>query len=78
VLQFAGTAALWFGCLGMGIVVAGLHLLAAPSRQRRVAQLRAATDPAPVAAATPDVTPGVDHEVNVMIDGSASRFECNG
>jgi MFS family permease len=39
VLQYAGPATLWLGCLGVAAVVAVLHLLAAPSRQRRVQQL---------------------------------------
>ena len=59
VLQFAGSAALWFGCLGLAGVVAVCHLVAAPSRERRVAQLRAAAAPAvpAVASASEDAAP---------------------
>jgi MFS family permease len=39
VLQYAGSAVLWLGCLGLGIVVAGLHRLATPSRERRIQAL---------------------------------------
>ena len=40
VLQYAGAAALWLGCFGLAtVVVAGIHLLAGPARERRAAQL---------------------------------------
>jgi MFS family permease len=59
VLQYAGSAALWLGCLGLAGVVAVFHLVAAPSRDRRVAQLRvdAAPAPAPTAPAPASATP---------------------
>lgn len=41
VLQYAGTSALWLGCLALGVVIAGIHVLAGPSRERRAAELRA-------------------------------------
>ncbi len=52
VLQYAGDAALWLSCMGIGVIVAVLHILAGPSRQRRTAELREQT-----AAAVPVVTP---------------------
>ena len=42
VLQYAGSTVLWLGCFVVGLVVAGLHLLAAPARERRAAEIRAA------------------------------------
>jgi hypothetical protein len=40
VLQYAGDAALWFGCFGLGLLCAALHLRAGPARERRAAELR--------------------------------------
>jgi MFS family permease len=45
VQQHLGRLALWLGCAGIGAVVAVGHLVAGPSRQRRVAELRAAEGP---------------------------------
>ena len=42
VLQYAGSTVLWLGCFVVGLVVAGLHLLAGPARQRRADELRKA------------------------------------
>jgi len=42
ILQYAGEAALWFGCAGLGLFVAALHLRAGPARERRAAYLREA------------------------------------
>ncbi|GII21354.1 MFS transporter [Planosporangium mesophilum] len=56
VQQVAGGAALWLGCLGLGLVAGAWNLAAAPARQRRADALRASPVPAapePVAAPTP-------------------------
>jgi MFS family permease len=37
VLQRFGGVTLWLGCLAVGVVAAGLHLLAGPARRRRLA-----------------------------------------
>jgi MFS family permease len=47
VLQYAGDTTLWLGCLAIGCLVAVIHVLAGPSRERRAAQLR---EPTPTAA----------------------------
>jgi hypothetical protein len=39
-----GSRALWGGCAAAGILAAGLHLLIAPSRRRRLMALRTAED----------------------------------
>lgn len=54
VLQYGGKVVLWLGCLGLSLIAAAIHLLARPSRDRRAAQLAAATESTPplVAAAT--------------------------
>ena len=38
VLQRFGGVTLWVGCLAVGVVAAGLHLLAGPARRRRLAR----------------------------------------
>jgi len=48
VLQYAGAATLWLGCLGLALVVAVIHVLAGPARDRRAAALAAEARPAPV------------------------------
>jgi len=57
VLQYAGAATLWLGCFGLALVVAVIHLLAGPARERRAAELTATATsvdaPAPVPAASP-------------------------
>jgi MFS family permease len=55
VLQYAGAATLWLGCFGLALVVAVIHLLAGPARERRAAELTATATsgearPAPVTA----------------------------
>jgi MFS family permease len=40
VLQYAGDTALWLGCLALGCLVAVIHVLAGPARERRAVQLR--------------------------------------
>jgi MFS family permease len=50
VLQYAGDATLWLGCFVLALIVAVIHVLAGPTRERRAAQL-AATE-APVSAPT--------------------------
>jgi len=55
VLQYAGDAALWLGCLGVGCLVAVIHVLAGPARERRAAELRELT-PTAEAALTEDTT----------------------
>jgi MFS family permease len=40
ILQYAGEPALWFGCAGLGLLCAAVHLRAGPARERRAAQLR--------------------------------------
>jgi MFS family permease len=49
ILQYAGKVTLWLGCLALACVVAALHLLAAPARTRRAAQLLTPT-PTPTLA----------------------------
>lgn len=39
VLQYAGDAALWLGCFGVTAIVAAIHLLSGPARERRAAAL---------------------------------------
>ena len=56
VLQYAGSTALWLGCLVVCLVAAGAHLLAGPSRERRAAQLRATE----LQAAEPPATVATD------------------
>jgi MFS family permease len=58
VLQYAGSAAVWLGCFGLAVVVAVIHLLSGPSRERRAAALAAAEaevqpprSPSPVSSA---------------------------
>jgi MFS family permease len=41
VLHRLGGRSLWLGCLGASLLMAALHLLAGPSRRRRVAEARA-------------------------------------
>jgi MFS family permease len=41
-LQYAGEAALWLGCVGLSVLVGALHLRAGPSRGRRAAAIRTA------------------------------------
>jgi MFS family permease len=53
VLQYAGDAALWLGCLGLGLAGALLHLRAGPARERRATELRDAAASAPVGAGSP-------------------------
>lgn len=57
VLQYGGKATLWLGCLGLALVIAAIHLSARPSRERRIAELTAASDqsPAPPPTAAPSV-----------------------
>jgi MFS family permease len=52
VLQYAGAAAVWLGCFGLAVIVAVIHVLAGPARERRAAELAAAeaAAEAPVAA----------------------------
>ena len=50
VLQFAGKATLWLGCLALCLAAAALHLAARASRERRAAQLAAESAPAPAPA----------------------------
>lgn len=45
VLHRAGGRALWLGCLVVGLLMALAHLAAGPARQRRLAEIRAATHP---------------------------------
>jgi len=45
VLQRAGSAALWLGCLGVAVVVAAGHLLTAGERRRRIAAALSVTAP---------------------------------
>ncbi|MGC9670146.1 MDR family MFS transporter [Planosporangium sp. 12N6] len=45
VQQEAGGPALWLGCLGLGLVAGAWNLAAAPARERRIAQVQAATAP---------------------------------
>jgi MFS family permease len=55
VLQYAGSTALWLGCLGVGCLVAVIHVLAGPARERRAAELRETT-PTAEPALTTDAT----------------------
>jgi hypothetical protein len=50
VLQEAGKAALWLGCLGLSLAAAVMHVAARAGRDRRAAQL-AADEAAPTALA---------------------------
>jgi predicted MFS family arabinose efflux permease len=52
VRDLAGNTALWLGCLGLGLVAAIWSLLAAPARERRVAEVTAATERAAAGAKT--------------------------
>ncbi|GAA1559749.1 MFS transporter [Dactylosporangium maewongense] len=47
VRELAGNTALWLGCLGLGLAAGAWSLLAAPARERRVAEVTAAAE-APV------------------------------
>ena len=60
VLQYAGSTALWMGCLALCLVAAGGHLVAGPARERRAAQLRAPQPPARTGAPVhpADAVPG--------------------
>jgi MFS family permease len=51
VLQEAGKAALWLGCLGLSLGAAAMHLVARASRDRRAAQITADATPATLAPA---------------------------
>ncbi|MEV4139691.1 MFS transporter [Dactylosporangium sp. NPDC049742] len=44
VRELAGNTALWLGCLGLGLAAAAWSLLAAPARERRVAEVTAAAE----------------------------------
>lgn len=55
VLQYAGAAYLWLGCLAAGVLIAAIHLLAGPARERRAAELRDAALPAPAQAPEPSL-----------------------
>jgi MFS family permease len=51
VLQFAGKATLWLGCLGLCLAAAALHLAARARRDQRAAELAAESAPAMAATA---------------------------
>jgi MFS family permease len=53
-LEYAGATALWLSCLGLALVVAALHLVSGPARERRAAQL-AAAEQAPTQLAPADL-----------------------
>ncbi|MEU6022323.1 MFS transporter [Micromonospora sp. NPDC047134] len=54
VREQAGNAALWFGCAGIGLVMAVAHLVSGPARERRALALRTAGAPsAPLKTAEP-------------------------
>ncbi|MEV0569605.1 MFS transporter [Dactylosporangium sp. NPDC050588] len=44
VRELAGNTALWLGCLGLGLAAGAWSLLAAPARERRVAEVTAAAE----------------------------------
>ena len=60
-LQYAGAATLWLGCLGLALVVAVIHLLAGPARERRAAELSEAplapVQPAPTSPPATEAEP---------------------
>jgi MFS family permease len=51
VLQFAGKAALWLGCLALSLVAAAMHVAARDRRDQRAAELAAESAPAVAATA---------------------------
>jgi MFS family permease len=53
VLGHLGAPALWAMCLAIGVAVAVGHVLAAPTRRRRLAEIAAAAPAAPAAATEP-------------------------
>jgi MFS family permease len=61
ILQYAGDTTLWLACLAVGLLVALLHHLAGPTRERRAAELRehAATATAAVAVGAGAAMPTV-------------------
>ena len=54
VLEHAGSTTLWLGCLGLGIIVAVLNILAGPARERRAAILATAASGAMAMATATD------------------------
>jgi MFS family permease len=60
VLQYAGDTALWFGCFGLGLVVAALHLRSGPARERRAHELRTSAAQATVDPVAADAGAGAD------------------
>lgn len=50
VISYLGSGVLWAGCFVLGLVVAVLHLATGPSRERRIAQLRATAEQSKPAA----------------------------
>jgi MFS family permease len=75
VLQYAGDVTLWLACFAVGLLVAVLHKLAGPARERRAAELReqaaraVAADAALTASAAKPATapsPAVDEPDGVL------------
>jgi MFS family permease len=75
VLEHLGRTVLWMGVFGLGVLIAGLNLLAAPSRARRAAVVAARGESPPQPAVSAGVVPRdppVARSANSQVSGSSA------